>query len=327
MNAGVVGIGMIAQRVVPHLSEWGLPVGAVCATPREEAQIADLADRVGAKGVFTNYGDMLASQDIDTVYIAVPNALHYTFAKQALEAGKDVIVEKPFTSNFIEADELAALAKDKGLLIYEAITNVYLPNIKMTKRLLARIGTIKLATIDYSQLSSRYAAFCEGKVLPAFDPAASGGALMDLGLYTVQIAVMLFGEPDEVRYDANIERGIDTSGILNLDYGAFKAACIIAKDCEAPSGAVIQGTDGCILIEGRPNSCRRVVLRLNDGTEEVYEDNPKLQWECEFRAFAEGIAERDVDSCYRELERTLSVSRVMTRARRTAGIVFPADER
>jgi len=181
-------------------------------------------------------------------------------------------------------------------------------------------------SVNYSQYSSRYDAFREGTVLPAFDPAKSGGALMDLGLYCLQWIMGIFGEPESVRYEANVERGIDTSGVTTLDYGTFKAVAVAAKDCAAPSSCVIQGTDGYLIQMTPPNRCGAVTLRLNDGTEETFDGNPELQWEAEFRHFAKGIASGDTTECYRLLDHSLAVSRVQTEARLGAGIRFPADE-
>ena len=73
-----------------------------------------------------------------------------------------------------------------------------------------------------------------------FDPACAGGALMDLGVYNVSYIVGLFGEPNQVHYTANVERGIDTSGILTMDYTGFKAVSMAAKDCAAPARCIIQ---------------------------------------------------------------------------------------
>lgn len=329
MKIGIVGTGMIAQIAGPHLAEWGCPVGAVAGTPDTMDQVRELAERAGAPetGCYATFDEMLASSDVDTVYLAVPNFLHFPFAKQALEAGRHVIVEKPMCSNVREAEQLAQLARDRGLMIIEAISTLYLPNYARIRELLPRIGAIKIASMNFSQYSSRYDKFRAGEVLPAFDPAKSGGALMDLGLYNLHYLIGLFGAPERGSYLANVERGIDTSGVTTLDYGAFKAVSVAAKDCAAPSINVIQGTEGYILQTTRANRCGEVTLHLNDGTEEHYDDAPELQWECEFRTFARMLDEGDFESCDRMLDHSIEVARVMTEARLEAGVIFPADER
>ena len=129
-----------------------------------------------------------------------------------------------------QTEELVELARHKKVFLFEAVTTQYLENYAKIRELLPRVGTVKLVQCNFSQYSSRYDAFCEGRVASSFDPACAGGALMDLGVYNVSYIVGLFGEPNQVHYIANIERGIDTSGILTMEYSGFKAVSMAAKD-------------------------------------------------------------------------------------------------
>ncbi len=95
----------------------------------------------------------------------------------------------------------------------EAITNQYLKNFQGIKEAVKKIGTLKIIECNYSQYSSRYDAFKEGTILPAFNPKMGGGALMDINIYNIHLVVGLLGKPERVQYYANIERDIDTSGI------------------------------------------------------------------------------------------------------------------
>ena len=231
------------------------------------------------------------------------------------------------TSNDREAAELSALAKEKDLYLFEAITTVYLSNFAKIKELLPRIGTVKIVNCNYSQYSRRYDDFRNGTVLPAFDPKKSGGALMDLNLYNLHYLLGLFGEPQNVKYYPNVERDIDTSGILMMDYEGFQAVSIAAKDCAAPANYVIQGTDGYIRQETPANFCMEITLHLNDGTEEKFNEEPKSRLESEFKRFVKEIDSGDKTFCYEMLDHSLAVSKVQTKARVEAGILFPADEK
>ena len=325
MKLAVVGTGKIVQDVLPHLAGWGWEVSAICSTPRSEAKGRELAAQCGGPPVFTDYAALLAGTDADAVYIASPNALHFGVARQALLSGRNVILEKPLTSTLREAEELARLASDRRLFLYEAVTTPYQPDYAALLEQLPRIGDVKLVTCNYSQYSSRYDAFRRGEVLPAFDPAMSGGALMDLGLYNLYWLTGLFGEPEELSYCANIERGIDTSGIVTLRYPGFQAVSIAAKDCAAPRQYIIQGMEGYLSQCTSANICGEVTLHLNDGTEERFHTPVEHRMEMEFRTFAGQMAAGDLHGCYKALERSLLVSGLLTRARRSAGIVFPAD--
>ena len=327
MRIGIVGTGMIARMVGDNMASWGIDVVAVAGTPKSMDQVAELADKYGAAGRYADYHDLIADPAVDTVYVAVPNFLHFAVSEAALRGGKDVVCEKPLASNEREAAELAAIARECGRFLWEAVVTTRQPNFRLIRdELLPRIGTVKIATVNYSQYSSRYDAFRAGEVLPAFDPAKAGGAIMDLGLYTLTFTVGLFGEPVAARYRANIERGIDTSGMIELDYDGFRAVNICAKDCGAPSYAIIQGTDGYIRMDSQPNLCGAVTLRLNDGTEETFDRSLPVMWEGEFREFCRQQDEGDIAECYRQLDESLAVSRVQNTVRREAGVIFPADE-
>ena len=326
MELAVVGTGQIVRTVLPHLRKWGWEPAALCATERSVDKGRELADQWGCPKVYTDYPAMLEETAAETVYLGIPNFLHMEMGKQALNAGKNVIIEKPLASNLREAQELADIARKLGLFLYEAVTTVYQPDYIALKKHLHRIGTIKLASCNYSQYSSRYDAFRRGEKPPVFDPSKSGGALMDLNLYNLHWLLGLFGPPERTAYHANMERGIDTSGILLLQYPAFQAVSIAAKDCAAPSRCLIQGTDGYFEQNTPANHCEAVTLHLNDGTEEIFHTPMQHRMEMEFRTFAQQIGSKNLSACFTALSHSLEVSRVQTEARLSAGIRFPADD-
>ena len=326
MKLGIVGSGKIVQEFLPWLASCrAFEVAALCSTQRSADKAAALCAQYGVPLHVTDYGQLLAA--VDVVYIALPNLLHTAYAKAALEAGRHVIVEKPLAPCASEAAALAALAHRKGCFLFEAVTTQYLENYRKLRQLLPRVGQVKLVQCNFSQYSSRYDGFCAGQTAPVFDPQQAGGALMDLGVYNVSYIVGLFGEPQQVHYAANLERGIDTSGILTMDYRSFKAVSIAAKDCAAPPRYVIQGTRGYLLQKSTANFCGPVTLHLNDGREEHFSLNGKRpRCAAEFEIIAHAIAAGDQELCSGMLETSLAVSRVLTAARQSAGIKFPCDK-
>ncbi|UTY40706.1 Gfo/Idh/MocA family oxidoreductase [Allocoprobacillus halotolerans] len=122
-----------------------------------------LAKKYGFQRYSTNYQDLLKDSQVDTIYIALPNHLHYEYAKQALEHQKHVIIEKPMASTYKEAKTLQTLAIKNHLLIWEAITNQYLSQYVYIKKILNDIGNIQTVTCQFCQYSSRYDAFLKGK--------------------------------------------------------------------------------------------------------------------------------------------------------------------
>ena len=326
MKLGIVGAGMIVQEFLPSLVKLeGLEIVGIQGTKASLDKVEEICGKYEIPK-FTDDFEELCKFGIDTVYIAVPNFLHFEFCKKALEKGLNVIVEKPITTNYREAEELAKLAREKKLFLFEAITTLYMENYKKIKEWIARIGDVKLVQSQYSQYSRRYNAFKKGEILPVFDPEKAGGALMDLGLYNLHYVLGLFGKPKNVKYYANIERNIDTSGVLMMEYENFNAMCVCAKDSKGKIFGMIQGSEGKITSESSPNLVGKVTLELYDGTSESFDDGfSKDRVVPEFTAFIQAINENNLEFCYRQLEKTLLVSEIQTKARIGAGIKFPQD--
>ncbi len=327
MKLGIIGKGNIVKEYLPQLARVeGLEVVALMGSPGKEQEAAEFCAQHGIAHCVTALDEMV-SLGVDTIYVASPNLFHYAQSKAALELGLDVICEKPLCSNFAETKALVALAKEKGRFLFEAITSLHYPNYQTIRQWLPRIGQIKLVQSQFCQYSSRYDAFLKGIVHPVFAPEKAGGTLVDLGVYNIFFVMGLFGMPESVQYLANVDRGIDTSGILTMCYPDFPAVCVAAKDCSGNSGCLIQGTKGVIRTTLQPSRLGEVRLELNDGTVETCDDgSDRSRAEMEFRIFADAIARRDYDFCYELLETSLEVSKVMTEARIQAGVRFPCDD-
>ena len=329
MKVGIAGAGMIVNDLFRFIHEVeNIELEAIASTPRSLDKVKKMAEEQGIKKYYSCYDELLEDDEVEVMYIASPNHLHYEMCKKALEKGKHVICEKPFTSHVAELKELAKLAKEKQLILLEAISTQYLPNVLKIKELLNEIGQVKIVSANYSQYSSRYNAFKEGNILPAFDYTKSGGALMDLNIYNIHFVVGLFGKPKDVHYYPNIENHIDTSGILILEYETFQCVCIGAKDCKAPLSNNIQGDQGCLHVPTPLSYIGSMELLLNDGTKEIINDNKDVHrmYE-EFMAFVKMYQNNDYQQCYEMLEHSMIVTEVQTIARRKAGVVFPADEK
>lgn len=325
MKLGILGAGMIVQEFLPLLDGLDLEGAALLAGPHSPDRAAALAERYGLEACCSDYDQLL--RQVDIVYIALPNDLHFPFAKKALLHGKHVIVEKPACSSHRELEELAALAEKARRMLFEAVTTHHLPAHRAMKASLPKIGRPRLAILNFSQYSSRYDAFLAGDVKPAFDPAHCGGALMDLNVYNLHALLGLFGPPEAVHYTANVARGVDTSGVLTLDYPDFKAVCLAAKDCGGPNGMVIEGEAGVLQASEPVSLFSAFSLRLRDGTEERYAANtPEHRMVYEFRDFLTAIREEDFAARDALLAHSLSTARILDAARAQAGLVFPGGD-
>ncbi len=328
MKLGIIGSGMIVQDLLSFVDTIEkIKLIAILGRKKSQEKIEALTNKYQIKKTYYNYDDLLNDEEIDTVYVALPNHLHYEYTKKALLHNKHVICEKPFTSNIDELDELIALSKERKCLLFEAITNQYLPTYKNIKDRLNELGKISLISCNYSQYSSRYNAFKKGEILPVFDINMSGGALMDLNVYNLHFVIGLFGKPENVEYFANIERGIDTSGIIILEYPTFKAVCIGAKDCAAPISSTIQGDLGCIKIEGPTSVLSDVKIIKNDKINESIEVNSNNhRMYDEFKNISKYIDNRDFNTCDLMLEHSKIVMDVLTKTRKSANIIFGCEK-
>lgn len=321
MKLAVLGTGKIVQEFLPMIQQvTDVELVALLSTPRSLDKAKEMQAQYQVQEVYTDYETLLSNATIDTVYVALPNHLHYQYTKAALLQGKNVICEKPFTLNAQQLQELIQIATEKRLILLEAITNQYLNNFLQIKKDLAQLGKIKIVECNYSQYSSRYDAFKEGKIPPAFDPQKGGGALMDINIYNIHFVVGLFGKPEKVQYLANIERDIDTSGILVLDYGAFKAVCIGAKDSTAQIRSVIQGTDGSIEVLGATNEMPRYERRSKTEIEAVNVNLDKHRMYQEFEKFTEVIDQKDLAFALEQLNHSLTVMQVVDQALESANL-------
>ncbi|MCL6423159.1 Gfo/Idh/MocA family oxidoreductase [Brachybacterium sp. JHP9] len=322
MRLAVLGSGMIVRDFLPHAREVeGLELAAIFGRPASREKLEAIAGEHGIARVHTDLAACLADPGVDTVWVALTNDLHFEASIAALEAGKHVICEKPFVLREDHLAQLRAIAEERELILVEAITTLDLPAFEWVRTHLDLVGDVRLLQCDYSQRSSRLDAFARGETPAAFDPARGGGALLDIGIYTLHLAVGLLGVPRRVRYTPRIERGADTSGVLVLDYGDSTAVCVCAKDSYGPRRTAVQGTDGWIAVDGPPNTMGPVrVQRRGEAEESAPEQPAEHRMVPEFRAFARMIAAGDLAERDRRLDHSQAVLRLALETLRGAGL-------
>lgn len=326
MKLGILGSGKIVKEILPVLEQVE-NIELVAIAARNEGKLEELVEEFNIGKYYIGIDNLLADPDIDTVYVALPNYLHYEAMDKAIAKGKDIICEKPFCGNLRESEDIFARAFAKGLIVLEAASHRFIPNALAVRDELKKLGEIKIVSFNYSQYSSRYDKFKEGEIAPVFDRSMNGGALMDINFYNVDYLSMLFGRPKAVKYFPNMEKGIDTSGILYLDYGNFKAVAIGSKDSDASLVNTIQTDRGSIEITDAINSFSsfRIKESGKDVFREVNVNEPCHRMVYEFREFLEIISQRDMEKA-RELSKiSLDTSWILTEARKFSAIDFPND--
>ncbi len=242
---GVLGTGWIAHAQTSDLLANGFAVTAVGSRTADAARA--FADEFGIRAAHASYEDLVADSEVDVVYVSTPHPLHAPNATLALDAGKHVLVEKPFTLNAREARNVTDLARNRGLVALEAMWTRFLPHMVRIRELLAAgaIGDVRSLLADHNQKLST------DPLSRILNPALGGGALLDLGVYPVSFAHDLFGTPTSVlAHAAMTTTGVDrqTAIVLGFD-GGRQAVLHAALDTRGPNRATILGTDGRIEID------------------------------------------------------------------------------
>ena len=185
MKLGILGAGGIASTMAKTVAGMkDVEAYAVAARDLGRAQV--FAQKYEVKKAYGSYEEMLADDEVELVYIATPHSHHYLHAKMCLEAGKHVLCEKAFTVNAEQAQKLFDLAKEKKLLITEAIWTRYMPSRKMINDIIESgvIGEVTAVTANLSYTVSHVERIRKSEL--------AGGALLDVGVYPINFASMVF---------------------------------------------------------------------------------------------------------------------------------------
>ncbi len=206
-------------------------LAGVCSRSFERAK-AFIGERKDVR-IYDDPQKLASEPDIDAVYIATPNVTHYELSKLMLESGKHVLCEKPICVHMEEYEELLAIAKANGLVYMEAMMNAHLPQLKDIQIALASAGPIVAARLDFSQRSSKIDRVRKGEVFSTFSKASCGGALMDLGVYSVYMALQLFGYPKTVDAYSTPILDVDGTDTVILGYDGYQVVLTMSKLAES----------------------------------------------------------------------------------------------
>jgi predicted dehydrogenase len=242
---GILGTGAIAHLQTADLLGNGFMVAAVGSRRRHVAQA--FAAEFGIGTAHGDYEALVSDPQVDAIYVATPHPFHAAHAQLALNAGKHVLVEKPFTINAAQARAVVELATRKHLVVLEAMWTRFLPHMLRIREVIAAgtLGEVRTVIADHNQLLSSDPA----NRLNA--PELGGGALLDLGIYPVSFAVDLFGVPSSVHaIAAKTATGVDRQTAMLFGYQHGQQAVLhTALDTLGPNTAAIIGTAGRIEVD------------------------------------------------------------------------------
>lgn len=321
-KVGIIGAGWIAEKMAEALA----PLEDYCVyaiASRSIGKATEFAGRWNIPKAYGSYEDMVKDNDVDLVYIATPHSHHFPHAMLALNAGKPVLVEKAFTANAAEAEELIETARSKGLFITEAIWTRYMPLSHKIKDIMESgiIGKPRVITATLCYMME----FKE-RILR---PDLCGGALLDLGVYALNFARMYFGT-DIVRTVSNCHMGptgIDLQECISLSYADGKMANLQAGTlCLNDRQGIINGTEGYIRVDNI--NCPEVV--------EVYRNYELVERYVKPEDMVNGYeyqvieARRCIEAGLPESpmmphQETLDIMKQMDGLRKEWGVVYPMD--
>ncbi|CAM4013202.1 Gfo/Idh/MocA family oxidoreductase [Paenibacillus alkaliterrae] len=323
---GVIGTNWITEAFIDAARDVeGFALAAVYSRAEETASA--FAAKHGIAHMFTDVEKMAASGAIDAVYIASPNSFHAAHAIVCMNKGIHVLCEKPIASNADEVRQMIAAAKENDVLLMEALKSTLLPSFKSIEENIHKIGTVRRYFASYCQYSSRYDAYKAGKVLNAFNPAFSNGAMMDLGVYCLYPLVALFGKPDVVKAaGVMLESGVDGEGSIVLQYPAMDAVIMYSKITHSSLPSEIQGENGSIVIN-KISEADKVEIHYRNGTvEDISRPTGSKSMFYEAKEFIELIQAGRTESQVNTFANSLTTMEIMDEARRQIGLTYPADK-
>jgi len=325
INLGIIGSNFITERLIAGAREVeGIKIVAVYSRSEERAK--EFAEKFNIEYTFTDLEEMAKSDKINAVYIASPNAIHASQAKVFINNNKHVLCEKAFASNYKEGKEVIDLAREKGVVVMEAMKTTTFPNFLKVKENLYKIGRVRKYIGSYCQYSSRYDKYKEGVVLNAFKKELSNGAVMDIGVYTIAPMVNLFGKSKSVKASGMLlDTGVDGMGNALISYDGMEAVVNYSKISNSYMPSEIQGENGSIIID-RINEFNSVKIIYNDGREENLSGEQKSANMCyEVEEFVNTINSGLIESKMTPHEQTLETLKIIDEIRRQVGVIYPAD--
>ncbi|TLM88045.1 Gfo/Idh/MocA family oxidoreductase [Pseudarthrobacter sp. NamE5] len=326
---GVVATGRIAHKVTRDLAQLeGAELYAVSSRGRASAEAFAsehgfaLSYHDGPAG--DGYRQLFADPRVDVVYVATPHAQHFEVVRAALEGGKHVLCEKPFTINAREATELVDLAKARGLFLMEGVWTRFLP---ATRRALELIGNGEIGLVRWVQADLGFPAAYD-PTDRLWDPAAGGGALLDLAVYPLTWAVAALGFPAGLTAKGHLNQdGVDVQNTLTLEYPEGAAAQLTSSlQASGPGMATIGGTAGWIRTGSPLYNPRRLEICGLDGNVRIEEFPEETEgFIHELRETARCIRSGLQESPLMPWAETVRVMQLLDQARDQMGLRYAND--
>lgn len=332
LKLGTIGTSMITElfiQAAQQTEQYELHV--VYSRNKEKAEA--FAKPYKARKIYDQFDSFLSDSELDVIYIASPNSLHYEQTLAALRAKKHVIVEKPAFTQPDCWEKVEKLADEQGCVVIEAIRHIHEPNFKKVQEEIKDIGEIQGALFSYMSYSSRYDLVKEGEEPNIFSPKFAGGALMDLGVYTVYSAVALFGEPDSVQcFTQMIETNVDGRGVAILRYPNFDVTLLFAKTATSMIPGEIYGSKATLQLDSITviDKIKKIHAKTKESAMIDTEKVEKNMLFDEAKVYAEVLTDPNNPENKKKIDQWFLLSKKVGQTiyalRQEGGIIFPMDK-
>jgi predicted dehydrogenase len=321
-KVGIIGPGRIAGKMGHTLRDMsGARLYAVAS--RDMGQAQAFAAEWGAERSYGSYDEMLDDPALDLVYIATPHTFHRENALLSIRKGKPVLCEKAFTVNAHEAEEVIALACEKNTFVAEAIWTRYMPSVQIINDVVASgvIGTPYLlsANLGYPVVDKER----------LWNPELAGGALLDVGVYPINFAAMVFGDEIEkvVSSCTKLSSGVDASNSITITFSGGRMAVLHSSIvARTDRQGIISGERGHIIVENINNPAAITVVDNDYHTVARYDVPPQITgFEYQVQAAIEAIRENQIETPFMPHAETLRVMRLMDSLRHEWGVRYPFE--
>lgn len=321
-NVGIIGAGHIALKMASTLA--ALPrTHRYAIASREMRKARAFAKEQGFERAYGSYEELMDDPKVDLIYIATPHAFHFEQAKACILKGKPVLCEKAFTANAAQAEELLKLAEEKQVFIAEAIWTRYLP-MSRTIAELVRNGAVGTPYLLSANLG--YAITNRERLVR---PELAGGALLDVGVYTLNFAAMVFGTEilSTTSTCVKMDNGLDAQDSITLVYPGERMAVLNSSMlARSDRQGIISGDGGHMIIDNINNPQSIKVLDGNYQTVAEYHAPSQVTgFEYEVNACIDALDKGLLQTLDMPHDETLRIMRQMDALRKEWGVCFPFE--